>query len=505
MTNKRSSGVLLHPTSLPGPYGIGELGPQAIRFLDYLAGAHQQWWQVLPLGPTGYGDSPYQSFSSFAGNPLLISIQQLLAQHLLSPSDIGPEPPFVLHSVDYGQVIPYKLGILNRSFQHFKSGLQPHHFAAFETFSRQHTDWLDDYALFAALKEVHGGAIWTEWEPDIARREPDALQRWKQDLSDVVHRHKYLQYLFYQQWGMIREEAHRRGHSLDRRCPDFCGPRQRRRLGKTQSMFHLDDHGNPTGRRRRPPRLLQFHRPALGQSPVSLGRAEGTRVRLVDSQIEVRSAVRGRDSTGPFPRFRGLLAGTGPGETTAINGRWVLGPGADLFAHLQAAFGSESLPLIAEDLGVITDGVIALREAFHLPGMKILQFSFSGGVAKMEAPYRFPPNCVVYTGTHDNDTALGWFQNSSQWEERQLALKYMGTDGSQFHWDLIRLALSSVADTAVIPLQDLLGLGSEARMNYPSRAEGNWRWRFQFEQVSPDVECRLAEMTRIYGRSGDVL
>jgi 4-alpha-glucanotransferase len=503
MTHRRTSGILLHPTSLPGPFGIGELGPQAIRFLDFLQAARQQWWQVLPLGPTGYGDSPYQSFSAFAGNPMLISIDQLLAQGLLSETDIDPPPQSSSHAVNFGAVIPYKTTILDRSFVRFKSGHQPQHFAAFDAFCHANSSWLDDYALFSAIKEAHGGAVWTDWDADIASRQPHAVERWKQDLADSVHRHKYLQYLFHTQWATVREEAHERGISLIGDVPIFVA-HDSADVWARPDMFYLDDAGNPTVVAGVPPDYFS----ATGQlwgNP--LYRWDRLKQEGYDWWIRrIKHALRSVDliRLDHFRGFEGYWE-VPASEDTAVNGRWMPGPGADLFKHLQMAFGQEELPLIAEDLGVITDDVIALREAFNLPGMKILQFSFSGGIAQMEAPYRYPRHCVVYTGTHDNDTSLGWLHNSSQPEERELALKYLGTDGSEFHWDFIRLALSSVANTAVVPLQDVLGLGSETRMNFPSRAEGNWRWRFDAEQLTPHITEKLAEMTRIYGRSNGVL
>ncbi len=504
MTDNRRSGILLHPTCLPGDHGIGEIGPQAYQFIDWLQAAGQTWWQVLPLGPTGYGDSPYQSFSAFAGNPLLISIDLLLDQKLLQPDDLQQPPPSLsADRVDFGAVIPYKNHLLAQAFGRFKSGQPPNLFKAYDDFCRQQAGWLDDYALFMALKEAHGGRVWTDWQPDIAHRRPEALEHWKQDLSDAIKRHKFLQYLFFDQWAELRRRAQAKGIGLIGDIPIFVA-HDSADVWAHPDMFQLDDAGLPTVVAGVPPDYFsqtgQLWGNPLYRWPVLKQRGYRWWIQRVRATLNLVDLIR-------MDHFRGFAAywEVPATEKTAVNGRWVPGPGADLFHHLRFAFNQHHLPLIAEDLGVITDDVIALRDQFHLPGMKILQFAFSGGLAHMEAPYQYPRHCVVYTGTHDNDTSLGWFRNSSAPEERQLALRYMGSDGSQFGWDFIRLALSSVADTAIVPLQDLLGLDSQARMNFPSHARGNWDWRFRAGDLTDDTQKRLLDMTEIYGRTVDML
>ena len=499
MSTLRRSGILLHPTSLPGRYGIGDAGPEAHCFLEFLTDSRQQLWQVLPLGPTGYGDSPYQSFSSFAGNPLLISPDALLDAGLLRPGDLADVPAFPAQRVDYGAVISYKLGLLARSFERFQTGQAAALHPEFEAFCDENRAWLDDFALFMALKEAHAGAAWNTWEPDIARRRPAAIQRWSQDLAVPIARHKYIQFLFFKQWTALKRAANARGIQLIGDIPIFVA-HDSADVWSHPEFFTLDGDGRPLSVAGVPPDYFsptgQLWGNPLYRWEVLKETGYAWWIARVQATLRMVDLVR-------LDHFRGFEAyWEVPGDaTTAIHGRWVKGPGADLFHALQKALAVQPLPFIAEDLGVITPEVVALREQFALPGMQILQFAFSGGVAKMQAPYRYVRHCVVYTGTHDNDTALGWFRHSSTPEERELALKYMGVDGHDFNWDFIRLALSSVADTAIIPLQDVLGLDSEARMNYPSRPAGNWCWRFLSDALTPELARRLGELTWIYGRS----
>ncbi len=498
MSPTRSSGILLHPTSLPGRFGIGDMGPEAYHFLDFLAESKQRAWQVLPLGPTGYGDSPYQSFSAFAGNPLLISLERLVADGLLRPADVRETPSFPEHRVNYGSVIQFKTAMLTRSFERFRAGVRPHLQDDFDAFARDSSAWLEDFALFMALKEAHGGAVWNTWEPDIAGRQPQAVGRWQRDLSDSCYRHKYYQYLFSKQWSALKGAANERGINLIGDTPIFVA-HDSSDVWAHPEFYHLSAQGEPTAVAGVPPDYYsdtgQLWGNPIYRWDVMKESGYGWWIDRVKATLAAVDIVR-------LDHFRGFEAywEVPAGEKTAVRGRWVKGPGADLFHALRHGFSVHNLPLIAEDLGVITPEVTALRDQFELPGMKVLQFSFSGGVARMEPPYQYPRNCVVYTGTHDNDTAWGWFRYSASAEEREMALKYMGTDGREFNWDLIRLALSSVADVAVVPLQDVLGLDSESRMNYPGRATGNWTWRFLPGAIPVEMKRRLADMAEVYGR-----
>lgn len=503
MSLPRSSGILLHPTSLPGRFGIGDLGREAYRFLDFLVESKQRLWQVLPLGPTGYGDSPYQCFSAFAGNPLLISPELLAEEELLAEADLAGAPDFPDEAVDYGPVIDFKTALLTKSFRRFQAGAREDMRGEVEAFCQQHRAWLEDFALFMALKETHGGRVWNTWAADIASRQPEAIARWREELAEAVERQQYLQYLFFKQWSALKREANERGVSFIGDIPIFVA-HDSSDVWANPDLFYLDEGGSPTVVAGVPPDYFSETGQLWGNP---LYRWDRMKERGYTWWIDrVRSTLATVDLVR-LDHFRGFEAywEIPAGEKTAVNGRWVKGPGADLLHALRFAFSVHLLPIIAEDLGVITPEVIALRDEFELPGMKILQFAFTGGVAKMDAPYQYPQNCVVYTGTHDNDTALGWFKKTSKREERQMALKYLGTKGRDFSWDLIRLAFSTVADTAIAPLQDVLALGSEARMNFPGKPSGNWRWRYLPGALTPALSERLAEMTEIYGRAGHTL
>ena len=491
----RSSGILLHPTSFPGRFGIGDLGQEAYRFLDFLADHGQTLWQVMPLGPTGYGDSPYATFSAFAGNPLLIALEPLIEAGYLTPEEAASAPPFPDGQVDYGAVIPFKLSLLKRAFHRFRDQAPPEERAAFHRFCQEEADWLDDFALFMALKEHHGGAIWSRWEPAVAARRPDALAHWSRRLEQEVLAHRYFQFLFFRQWGALKQYANTQGIRVIGDIPIFVAY-DSADVWVHRALFHLDEAGNPTVVAGVPPDYFsptgQLWGNPLYRWEVMAETGYAWWIARLRMLLRLVDIVR-------LDHFRGFEAywEVPAGEETAVHGRWVPGPGAAFFEAVREALGD--LPIIAEDLGFITPQVEALRERFGFPGMKVLQFAFDGDPTNPFLPHNYPRNCVVYTGTHDNDTTVGWFQKAPA-EERAFALKYLGTDGREIHWDLIRLALASVADLAVIPLQDLLGLGSEARMNYPSRAGGNWRWRYRAGDLTAALGQRLAEMTEVYGR-----
>jgi len=485
----------LHPTSLPGRYGIGDLGPEAYRFADYLSETGQSIWQVLPLGPTGYGDSPYQCFSAFAGNPLLISPDLLLEQGHLKTSDVQDVPEFPTRQVDYGPVIRYKSRLLGLAFERFRETGSSEDRNEFSAFCMSKQAWLNDYALFMALKHRHQGAMWPTWEQDIARRDAEALTRWTEVLSDDIERHKYLQYQFHRQWVALSAYVHERGMRIVGDIPIFVA-HDSADLWSHPELFELDEAGNPTVVAGVPPDYFSTTGQLWGNPHYRWARLaeEGywwwiERFRALFELVDVLRLdhFRGFEGYWEVPAT----------EETAVKGRWVKGPGADLFIAVEKALGR--LPIIAEDLGVITPEVEELRDRFHFPGMSILQFAFSGDANDPFLPHNYNHNSVVYTGTHDNNTTTGWFETATP-SERESALDYFGTDGHDIAWDFVRWLFASIADTAIVPLQDILSLGSEARMNYPSKLGGNWSWRFEPAALTPEVRTRLRKVTETYGR-----
>ena len=492
----RSAGVLLHPTSLPGPYGIGDLGPAAYGWIDTLTRARQTWWQILPLGPTGAGNSPYQSYSAFAGNPDLISPDQLVRDGLIRRDDIGgvalPEG-----RVDYAAAAAFKHNVLRRAWDNFRAGSARLLREDFETFCQDRRDWLDDYALFTALKEARGGAAWPTWPRELLRHGGDSkvLESARQELSAEIGLHQFGQFLFFRQWNALHTYARSRGIRLIGDVPIFVSPDSADVWARPQ-MFHLDaamrptavagvppDYFSPTGQLWGNP-LYNWEVMAQDRYVWWVARLRGT-LALVD---RVR-----------LDHFRGFAAAwhVPASEKTAKNGTWVPGPGAALFEQLNESLGG--LPLIAEDLGDITADVYELRDRFQLPGMKVLQFAFDEP-SNPFLPHCFTTNCVAYTGTHDNDTTRSWFARLSD-QERWFLGRYLGRGGEDIAWTLIRLAWASVADIAIAPAQDILDLGGEARMNTPGQAEGNWRWRMMPGQFNEHVASRLADLTDVYWRT----
>ena len=496
MSFPRSCGILLHPTSLPGRFGIGDLGESAYRFLDFLVETGQRLWQVLPLGPTGYGDSPYQAFSAFAGNPLLISPEELLREGALPADALDEVPRFPDDRADYRAGIRFKTALLRRSFEHFRKHASRAQQQEFASFCDAEGSWLDDYALFMALKAHHKGAAWNTWEPDIAARQPEALAQWRHRLADEIAFQQYLQYQFFRQWCAVKRYANRRGIQIIGDVPIFVAY-DSADVWIHPELFYLDESGNPTVVAGVPPDYFSptgqlwgnplYRWDVLARDDYAwwIQRLRAT-LRLVD--IVRLDHFRGFEAYWEVPAT----------EETAVHGRWVKGPGARFFYAVRRALGET--PIIAEDLGVITPEVEALRRRFGFPGMKVLQFAFATDASNEYLPHNYERNCVVYTGTHDNDTTVGWFCSLPE-EERAFCLKYLGSDGREIHWDLIRLAMMSVADTVIVPLQDVLGLGSEARMNYPGRLGGNWAWRYTEGALTEEVCERLAELTETYGRS----
>jgi 4-alpha-glucanotransferase len=490
----RAAGILLHPTSLPGRFGIGDLGQAAYQWVDALARARQKWWQILPLGPTGYGDSPYQCFSAFAGNPFLISPERLVQDGLLKDNDLAG-PNFPANRVDYGPVIEFKNRLSARAWDNFQAGAAPALRPAFEEFCGREARWLDDFALFMALKDAHAGKTWQEWQPEVVLRQPAALDEARRKLARAVGLHKFRQFLFSRQWRAVKQYANDKGIRLIGDVPIFVSG-DSADVWANPGLFELDERRRPRVVAGVPPDYFSqtgqlwgnplYDWQALKRSGYRwwIDRLHGT--------LEQVDLIR-------LDHFRGFEAywEVPAGRPTAEVGRWVPGPGADLFEALRAALGG--LPLIAEDLGVITPGVDALRERFHLPGMRILQFAFGGATENRFLPHNYEHHTVVYTGTHDNDTTRGWYAAIAE-HERDHVRRYLARDGRDIAWDLIRLAWMSVADLAMAPLQDVLDLGTEARMNLPGRPAGNWGWRLQEAQLNFGTLDRLAELTTLYGR-----
>jgi 4-alpha-glucanotransferase len=490
----RSAGVLLHPTSLPSPYGIGDLGPAALAWVDTLQRAKQTWWQVLPLGPTGYRDSPYQCFSAFAGNHYLVSPDALIEAGLLERS-AGAGADFPADRVDFGAVIPFKLRLLRQAFERFLGGANPALRSEFETFRAAHAAWLDDYTLFKALKEANGGGSWLDWDDDLRLRRPAALEHARARLRTAIDDIAFRQFLFFRQWHTLRDYARQHGVRLIGDVPIFVAA-DSADVWAHPEHYLLDERHRPRVVAGVPPDYFSTDGQLWGNPLYDWEalRHEGYLwwIARLHATLELVDRVR-------IDHFRGFEAywEVPAGASTAKHGRWVKGPGKSLFEALHASLGE--LPIIAEDLGVITPAVHALRKRFALPGMRVLQFAFGGAPEDRFLPHNYRRETVVYTGTHDNDTTRGWYASIDE-KERDFVRRYLARDGRDIAWDLIRLAWSSVADWAIVPLQDVLDLGSEARMNFPGRGEGNWGWRCSAAQlVSPALE-RLGVLTELYGR-----
>jgi 4-alpha-glucanotransferase len=490
---ERSAGILLHPTSLPGPFGIGDIGPVAYDWIDVLAHAGQTWWQILPLGPTGYGDSPYQCFSAFAGNPYLLSPELLQRDGLLRPIDLAGVH-FPADHVDYGAIIPFKRSLLRRAWDAYQGGAAPTLRPLFDEFNARQATWLDDYALFMALKDAHEGAAWLSWSQDLILRKPAALEQARRRLASGVGLHRFGQFLFFRQHAALREHARQRGVRLIGDVPIFVSA-DSADVWANPHLFQLDEDRQPRVEAGVPPDYFSPTGQLWGNPHYDWEASRRTRyswwVARLRATLEQVDLVR-------LDHFRGFEAAweIPAGAETAESGHWAPGPGAGLLNALRSALGG--LPLIAEDLGLITPEVEALREQFHLPGMRILQFAFSGPDNRF-LPHNHDRNTVVYTGTHDNDTTVGWYETLPG-NERDFLHRYAPGVGHETHWDLIRMAWSSVANYAITPLQDILGLPTEARMNYPGRPAGNWGWRFVSGQVTPGHMDRLADLTWLYLR-----
>lgn len=503
--DRRASGLLLHLTSLPGPYGIGDLGPAAFRFAGFLARAAQRWWQMLPVEPPGFGDSPYNALSAFAGSPWLVSLERLAEDGLLDPADLAAPADLPADRVDYARARAFKVPRLRRAAAAFPRLAPPGLREAFEAFCRAEAWWLEDYALYAALKAAHGERSWTAWPAELRTRDPQALARARRELADVVDGERVLQFLFADQWAALRAHCRRLGVALLGDLPLYVAP-DSADVWAHQALFRLDAGGEPEVVAGVPPDYFS----ATGQrwgTPLyrwDVLASDGYRWWLARLRHALArfDAVRLDHFIG-FVRYWEIPAG----DPDARGGRWVEGPGAALFEAAAAALGP--LPLVAEDLGSLTPEVTALRERFGFPGMQVLQFLLSDA-DDLEAVRRIPVNTVVYTGTHDNDTAVGWFRSGgtdptrtppAERARRRRRLRRLLGPGREVHWTLIRLAWESPAVLAIAPVQDLLGLGPTARMNRPATEHGNWAWRLVAGALTGALADRLAALTRATGRA----
>ena len=494
---ERSSGILLHPTSLPGKYGIGSLGKEAYKFVDFLKKSNQKLWQIFPLGPTGYGDSPYQCFSSFAGNPYLIDFDLLIEQNLLTEEDLkdvnfGGNEEYI----DYGAIYNQKYPLLRKAYENFKANGNKELKEKLETFKTENSSWLDDYSLYISLKNHFNGLPWNEWEDDIRTRKEDAINKYKAELANEIEYHNFIQFLFFTQWNNVKKYANDNGIKIIGDIPIFVAVDSSDAWANPE-IFLFDPELKPVKVAGVPPDYFS-----------ATGQLWGNPLYDWDKLKELNykwwvDRVRANLSTCDIIRidhFRGFdeYWAVPYGDKTAENGTWCPGPRTDLFNAIKNELGE--LPIIAEDLGTMTQGVIDLREATGFPGMKILGFAFDSKEENDYLPHTYTKNCVVYTGTHDNDTLIGWFTKANE-DDKQFARNYLNSrSDNEIHWDAIRGAWSSVANMAIAPIQDFLGLGSEARINTPGLASGNWQWRLKDGVLTDELAERIAKLTKIYSR-----
>jgi 4-alpha-glucanotransferase len=499
--SRRASGLLLHISSLPSAYGIGDLGPTAFRFADFLTRTNQRLWQVLPLGPIGPGASPYSSPSTFAGNPLFISPEPLVENGLLTEDDLAPLTELPRDHVDYARLIPRKRKVLRTAFRRFQANGSTVDATRLQQFRERQSAWLDEYALYAALKDAHDGAAWTEWEPPLALRDPKALKQARDEHADTIEQHAFWQYLFHRQWTALQSYCHARDIHLFGDLPIYVAP-DSADVWAHQDLFHVDDDGEPTVVAGVPPDYFSPEGQHWGNPIYRWDRMEDRgyawwteRLRRAFDLFDLvrLDHFRGFDEYWEIPAER----------ETAINGEWKDGPGAEFFEAMEDEFGD--LPVIAEDLGIITDSVKQLRDAFEFPGMAVLQFAFGSDPTNEFLPHNYTRNQVVYTGTHDNNTTVGWWEEELSDEKKDFAQSYLNLPSSSqkevLHRRAIRSLMASAANRVVFPLQDVIGLGSEGRINTPGTTEDNWAWRFTPDQISDENEEMLKELTYVYGRA----
>ncbi len=486
----------MHVTSLPSRGGIGDLGPVAYEFVDWLASAGQTMWQILPLGPAGYGNSPYSCTSAFAGNVLMISLERLAERGLLKEKDIAMLPDGGSR-VDFDAVREQKMPLLRQAATNFHDSASAEARSRYDVFCRDNGWWLEDYVLFSALRERYGNQSWNTWREEISRRKPKAIEQVRREIAGEMEAERFLQFAFFEQWSSLRS---------------YCKQRNIRIIGDVAIFVCYDSADvwtHPEIFRLKPdltPEVVAGVPPdAFSETGQRWGNPlynwEALKSQGYQWWIErMRWAIETCDVVR-LDHFRGFEAcwEIPADEPTAVNGHWVRGPNRDLFTALQNALGK--LPFIAEDLGLITPEVHDLRKELSIPGMKVLQFGFGNRGAHIYLPHQYEPDSVVYTGTHDNDTTLGWWTSSATEEEKRLATAYLGIQGDDVAWPFMRAALTSVANLAVIAVQDVIGLGSEARMNVPSASDGSWTWRLQTGQLTPELAQQLATLVDVCDRN----
>ena len=494
---ERSSGILLHPTSLPGKYGIGSLGKEAYKFVDFLKKSNQKLWQIFPLGPTGYGDSPYQCFSSFAGNPYLIDFDLLIEQNLLTEEDLkdvnfGGNEEYI----DYGAIYNQKYPLLRKAYENFKANGNKELKEKLETFKTENSSWLDDYSLYISLKNHFNGLPWNEWEDDIRTRKEAAINKYKAELANEIEYHNFIQFLFFTQWNNVKKYANDNGIKIIGDIPIFVAVDSSDAWANPE-IFLFDPELKPVKVAGVPPDYFSATGQLWGNPLYDWDKLKELNykwwVDRVKANLSTCDIIR-------IDHFRGFdeYWAVPYGDKTAENGTWCPGPRMDLFNAIKNELGE--LPIIAEDLGTMTQGVIDLREATGFPGMKILGFAFDSKEENDYLPHTYTKNCVVYTGTHDNDTLIGWFTKANE-DDKQFARNYLNSrSDNEIHWDAIRGAWSSVANMAIAPIQDFLGLGSEARINTPGLASGNWQWRLKDGVLTDELAERIAKLTKVYSR-----
>ncbi|MFH2012124.1 MAG: 4-alpha-glucanotransferase [Pseudomonadota bacterium] len=496
---RRGSGILLHISSLPSSFGIGDLGSWAYRFVDFLAEAKQSFWQILPLNPTEpiYANSPYHSISVFAGNPILISPEHLVSEGFLDKKDIEPLPNFPEERVNYQEVVVYKKRLFSLAYKSFKEGGNNHEY---NKFSQDNSHWLTDFALFLSLKDHLSGKLWSEWPYEIRDRKSETLEQLKETLFDNIEFYKFLQYIFFKQWLSLKLYCNQKDIHIIGDIP-FYVEYDSAELWTNPDIFKLDGEKRPCAVAGVPPDYFSETGQLWG-NPVYQWDALKERnydwwSKRISHNLKYFDLVR-------VDHFRGFVGywEVPAGECTAMNGRWVEAPGENLFNTLLRKF--PYLPMIAEDLGVITPDVREVMNRFDFLGMKVLLFAFGNDISTNPyIPHNIVQNCVIYTGTHDNNTVRGWFEKEASFEEKKRLFQYLGHEVSveDINWEMIRLAMMSVANIAIFPMQDILGLGEMARMNRPSTTQGNWIWRLLPEQLTPDLYAKLLEVTEIYGRA----
>lgn len=494
MAFKRRSGMLLHPTSLPGPYGIGDLGPLAYRFIDFLADSGCKLWQVLPLGPTGFGDSPYQCFSAFAGNPYLISPDVLMEQGLLWREDLVDMPAWDPAHVDFGALYHWKPGLLDKAFERFETLPPGQIHDEFQAFITSNADWLDDFSLFMALKNANGGVSWNEWPTGQRVRQQVALENARRAYAPAILRQQFRQFLFFRQWNALHAYVHSRGLQIIGDIPIFVAM-DSADAWSNPDLFFLDKAGKPTVVAGVPPDYFSPTGQLWGNPLYDWAKHKQSGYAWWIERIRATLSIVDIVRIDHFRGFSGYWEISGDAPTAQV-GRWLPGPGEDLFNAIRAALGD--LPIIAEDLGEITPDVFELRDKFGLPGMKILQFGFSGPDNPF-LPQHYTSNCVAYTGTHDNDTVLGWYRTAPQ-HERDFYHRYIGRDNVDVTGDMLRAIWGSVAVFAVAPLQDFLRMGSEARMNFPGKVGGYWTWRMDERVLDENLKNQLRELNWVFQR-----